>query len=59
MAWAELLFDVIATTYERKSLMVMTNLPFENWTEVLSNEMTQGSCDGQAHAPLPHCGDEW
>ena len=32
---AELLFDVIATAYERSSVMVTTNLPFENWTEVL------------------------
>jgi hypothetical protein len=30
---AELLFDVIATAYERSSVMVTTNLPFENWTE--------------------------
>ena len=28
---AELLFDVIATAYERSSVMVTTNLPFENW----------------------------
>ena len=27
---AELLFDVIATAYERSSIMVTTNLPFEN-----------------------------
>ena len=30
-AGAELLFDVIATAYERSSLIVTTNLPFENW----------------------------
>lgn len=30
-AGAELLFDVIATAYERNSLIVTTNLPFENW----------------------------
>jgi DNA replication protein DnaC len=29
-AGAELLFDVIATAYERNSLIVTTNLPFEN-----------------------------
>lgn len=29
-AGAELLFDVIATAYERNSLLVTTNLPFEN-----------------------------
>ncbi|HEX9239727.1 MAG TPA: IS21-like element helper ATPase IstB, partial [Candidatus Bathyarchaeia archaeon] len=31
---AELLFDVISTAYERTSLMVTTNLPFDHWTEV-------------------------
>jgi DNA replication protein DnaC len=34
-AGAELLFDVISTAYERNSVIVTTNLPFENWTEVL------------------------
>ena len=32
---AELLFDVISSAYERTSLIVTTNLPFESWTEVL------------------------
>lgn len=40
---AELLFDVIATAYERTSLMVTTNLPFENWTEVLGSERLTGA----------------
>jgi DNA replication protein DnaC len=35
---AELLFDVISTSYERTSVMVTTNLPFERWTEVLGSE---------------------
>src|SRR3990170_4856048 len=39
----ELLFDVIATAYERNSLMVTTNLPFENWTEVLGSERLTGA----------------
>ena len=42
-AGAELLFDVIATAYERNSLIVTTNLPFENWTEVLGNERLTGA----------------
>jgi DNA replication protein DnaC len=42
-AGAELLFDVIATAYERHSLIVTTNLPFENWTEVLGNERLTGA----------------
>ena len=42
-AGAELLFDVIATAYERNSLLMTTNLPFENWTEVLGNERLTGA----------------
>ncbi len=40
---AELLFDVISTAYERLSLIVTTNLPFENWTEVLGSERLTGA----------------
>lgn len=42
-AGAELLFDIIATAYERNSLILTTNLPFENWTEVLGNERLTGA----------------
>jgi DNA replication protein DnaC len=42
-AGAELLFDVIAPAYERNSLIVTTNLPFENWTEVLGSERLTGA----------------
>ncbi len=42
-AGAELLFDVIATAYERNSLIITTNLPFENWTEVLGSERLTGA----------------
>jgi DNA replication protein DnaC len=42
-AGAELLFDVIATAYERHSLLVTTKLPFENWTEVLGSERLTGA----------------
>jgi DNA replication protein DnaC len=35
---AELLFDLISTAYEKTSVVVTTNLPFERWTEVLGNE---------------------
>ncbi len=40
---AELLFDIISTAYERQSLIVTTNLPFEKWTEVLGNERLTGA----------------
>jgi DNA replication protein DnaC len=40
---SELLFDVISTAYERQSVIVTTNLPFENWTEVLGSERLTGA----------------
>ncbi len=40
---AELLFDVISTAYERQSLIVTTNLPFGQWTEVLGSERLTGA----------------
>lgn len=42
-AGAELLFDVVGNAYERHSLVVTTNLPFENWTEILGNERLTGA----------------
>jgi DNA replication protein DnaC len=40
---AELLFDVISTAYERTSVIVTTNLPFERWSEVLGCERLTGA----------------
>lgn len=40
---AELLFDVVSRAYERTSLIVTTNLPFEAWTEVLGSERLTGA----------------
>ncbi len=40
---AELLFDIISTAYERSSVIVTSNLPFEQWTEVLGNERLTGA----------------
>ncbi len=42
-AGAELLFDVVSRAYERTSLIVTTNLPFENWTEVMGSERLTGA----------------
>ena len=42
-AGAELLFDVIGRAYERQSLILTTNLPFEQWTEILGNERLTGA----------------
>jgi len=40
---AELLFEVVGRAYERNSVIVTTNLPFENWTEVLGSERLTGA----------------
>jgi len=40
---AELLFDVISAAYERTSIIVTTNLPFERWVEVLGCERLTGA----------------
>ena len=42
-AGAELLFEVISRAYERLSLIVTTNLPFEQWTEVMGSERLTGA----------------
>jgi DNA replication protein DnaC len=42
-AGAELLFEVMSRAYERQSLIITTNLPFEQWTEILGNERLTGA----------------
>ncbi len=42
-AGAELLFEVVSRAYERTSLLVTTNLPFEEWTEVMGSERLTGA----------------
>ena len=42
-AGSELLFEVISRAYERQSLIVTTNLPFESWTEVCGSERLTGA----------------
>lgn len=40
---SELLFEVVSRAYERTSLIVTTNLPFESWTEVLGSQRLTGA----------------
>jgi DNA replication protein DnaC len=40
---AELLFEVFSQRYERGSIMVTSNLPFDEWTEVLGSERLTGA----------------
>lgn len=42
-AGGELLFEVVGRAYERQSIILTTNLPFENWTEILGNERLTGA----------------
>ena len=42
-AGAELLFEVVSRAYERTSVIVTTNLPFEQWTEVMGSERLTGA----------------
>ena len=42
-AGAELLFEIVSRAYERLSLIVTTNLPFEQWTEVMGSERLTGA----------------
>ena len=40
---AELLFEVFSQRYERGSIMVTTNLPFDEWTEFFGSERLTGA----------------
>ena len=40
---AELLFEVFSQRYERGSILVTTNLPFDKWTEVFGSERLTGA----------------
>ncbi len=42
-AGAELLFDVISQAYEHHSLLVSTNLAFEEWTEIFGSQRLTGA----------------
>ena len=40
---AELLFEMLSQRYERCSTMITSNLPFQEWTEVLGSERLTGA----------------
>ena len=40
---AERLFEVFSQRYERGSILVTTNLPFDEWTEVFGSERLTGA----------------
>ncbi len=40
---AELLFEIISQSYERGSIIITSNLPFDEWTEVFGSERLTGA----------------
>jgi DNA replication protein DnaC len=40
---AELLFEVFSQRYERGSVIVTSNLPFEDWTSIFGSERLTGA----------------
>ena len=41
--WSDLPFEVFSQRYERGSILVTTNLPFDEWTEVFGSERLTGA----------------
>jgi DNA replication protein DnaC len=47
---AELLFDIVSDRYEKASIVITTNLPFEEWISVLASEpLTHAMLDRLTH----------
>jgi len=42
-AGAELLFEIVSRAYEHQSLMITSNMPFEEWTEIFGSERLTGA----------------
>ena len=55
---AELLFEVFSQRYERGSILVTTNLPFDEWTDVFGSERLTGALLDRLTPPCAHPGDE-
>jgi len=53
---AELLFEMLSQRYERGSTLITSNLPFQEWTEILGSERLTGALLDRPHPPRPHPG---
>ncbi len=51
---AELLFEVISQRYERRSIIITSNLPFDEWTETFGTERLTGAILDRLNFTL-HC----
>ena len=51
---SELLFEVFSQRYERGSVLVTTNLPFDEWTEMLRVREVDRRSAGPSDTPRPH-----
>ena len=49
---AELLFEVFSQRYERGSILVTSNLPFDEWTEIFGSERLTGAFAGPPHPTM-------
>ncbi len=49
---AKLLFEVFSQRYERGSILVTTNLAFDEWTEFFGSERPSGRRSGLAPPPF-------
>jgi DNA replication protein DnaC len=54
---AELLFEMLSQGYERGSTLITSNLPFQEWTEILGSEWLTGALL-DPNPPRPQPGDE-
>ena len=55
---AELLFEVFSQRYERGSILVTSNLPFDEWTEIFGSERLTGALLDRLTHHVPYPGNE-
>ena len=56
---AELLFQVISDCYERKSLIITSNLEFSQWNTVFGDNRLTAALVDRLNSPQPYCDFLW